>query len=274
MATKPLTYVVPIDFTSSTENALKFALEVASGHEAQLILLHIISDYKDRIGATQRLNELIRLNQHDKVTMEARVVTGKVLSDIGMIAESLDAQLIVMGTHGLSMLGKIFGSKALEVVKHSKVPLILLQEGSKFHEINSIAMTIDLSRESIQVVKAASSLSKLLNAKVTLIGQHYNDAIFMKKIDVNLRVANDYLLQHGVETKIELLSEVHFIENLIQYCKENNVDMIAATYYEETFSLFSTKLIDTLANNALKIPVLTFDGEDTSSGTPFGFITQ
>lgn len=274
MATKLTTYVVPIDFTSTTENALRFAIDITKGQQAQIILLHIISHYKERLPATQKLNELIGKYQHDSVHMEARTVTGSVLSDIGMIAESLDARLIIMGTHSVSILGKIFGSKALEVVKNSSVPMLLLQDGSTFSSVNHIAMTIDLSRESIQVVKAAGVFSKLFHSKVTLIGQHYADSIFMKKIDVNMKVANDYLQRNGIETEIVLLDESDFVNHLINYSKENGIDMIAATYYEETFHLFSNNLVQSLAQNELKLPVMTFDGEDTSTGAQFAFITQ
>ena len=274
MASKTITYVVPIDFTPTTENALKFTVDMVKGHDSRIVLLHIISDYRNRTESVIELEKLKSKYNQEKISMEVRGVTGKVLTDISLIAESVGAQLIVMGTHHVSLFGKIFGSTALDVVKKSQVPLLLLQEGSTYNEIDNIAVAVDLSKESVQVVKSAAEFGKLLNAKVTLVGQRHEDPIFMTKIDINLKIAKDYLANHGIDTEIVLLSEVHFVENLINYAKEHKIDMIAATYYEETFHIFSSKLIDSLSHNALQIPVLTFDGEDTYSGTSFGFITQ
>jgi nucleotide-binding universal stress UspA family protein len=274
MASKTTTYVVPIDFTSSTENALRFALDISKKQKANIILLHIISSPKERIVANQKLNELVEKYQTTENHIETRVVNGKVLTDIGMIAESVDAKLIVMGTHDVSILRKIFGSKALEVVKNSEVPMILIQEGSTFNSIKHLAMTIDLQRESIQVVKTAASIGKLFDSKVTLVGQQFSDSLLMKKIEINTKLANDYLIQNGLETDIVMLPESDFENALIAYCKDHAVDLLAATYYEETFRIFSSNLVNSLAQNSLKIPVMTFDGEDTSTGSQFGFITQ
>jgi nucleotide-binding universal stress UspA family protein len=274
MASKFTTYVVPIDFTSTTENALRFALDISQGQNAHIILLHIVSQPVERIAAQQQLHQMIEKYATPENHLEYRVVTGKVLSDIGIIAESIDAKLIVMGTHDITIMGKIFGSKALEVVKNSKVPLILIQDGSNASSIKHIAMTIDLQRESIQVVKTAATIGKLFRSKVTLVGQRFEDSLLQKKIEINTKIATDYLRQHGLETTISMLPESHFETELIQFCKENGVDLLAATYYEETFRLFSSNLVSSLSHNELKIPVMTFDGEDTSSGSQFGFITQ
>lgn len=274
MTATSLTYVVPIDFTSTTENALKFTLEMASNHQVKIVLLHIIDDHKQKALATQQMLKLIDENKNDKTELEFRIVTGKVLSDIGIIAESIGANLIVMGTHNATMFTKIFGSRALEVTKNSKIPLILLQEGASYGRIKTMALTIDLHRESTQVVKAALPICKLFDAELMLVGQRFDDESFMAKIQVNLRISHDYLLNNGVESEIVLLPEKRYTANLIQFCKEKHIDLLAVTYYEDNFRIFSDNLVHTLSQNHMKIPVLTFDGEDVASGSQFGFITQ
>ena len=91
---------------------------------------------------------------------------------------------------------------------------------------------------------------------------------------MNLRVAKSYLQDNGLSPEIHLLDSTNFEENLIEYCREVNADLLAATYYQDMFSIFSKNLVQSLAENELAIPVMTFDGEDTSSGSQFGFITQ
>ncbi|MDR0801515.1 universal stress protein [Fluviicola sp.] len=267
-------YLVPIDFTPVTENALVFALDAAKCNSGDIVLLHIISHAEERITAEKNLRDLAAKYQNQEVEISTRVVIGKVLRDIGLIAESIGVQLIIMGTHGISIWQKIFGSPALSVVSNSNVPIILTQKDTSFHKIKSIVMTVDLARESVQVIRYASRMAHIFNSKIYLVGKRYSDEIFMKKIEVNLKVANNYLQEHGLETNIQLLDENNFEKNLIEYCREVKANLLAATYYQDMFTIFSTSLIQSLVQNELSIPVMTFDGTDTSSGAQFGFITQ
>lgn len=273
MATKFL-YLVPIDFTPVTENALVFALDAAKYNQGEIVLLHIIAHAKERIAAEKSLRDLAAKYQNPEVVISTRVVIGKVLRDIGIIAESVGVQLIIMGTHSTSVWQKIFGSPALSVISNSNVPIILTQQDTSFHKIKSIVMTVDLARESVQVVQYASKVAQVFNSKMFLVGQRYSDEGFMQKIEVNLRVANGYLQEQGLPATIHLLDSSNFEKNLIEYCREVKADLLAATHYQDMFSIFSTNLIQSLAENELAIPVMTFDGEDTSSGAQFGFITQ
>jgi len=273
MATK-FHYLVPIDFTPVTENALVFALDAAKYNKGDIVLLHIISHSKERIAAEKNLHDLATKYQNPEVAISTRVVIGKVLRDIGIIAESIGVGLIIMGTHSTSVWQKIFGSPALSVISNSNVPIVLTQLDTSFHKIKSIVMTVDLAKESVQVVQYASKVAQVFNSKMFLVGQRYSDEGFMQKIEVNLRVANGYLKEQGLDAKIHLLDSSNFEKNLLEYCREVKADLLAATHYQDNFSIFSSNLVQSLAENELAIPVMTFDGEDTSSGAQFGFITQ
>ncbi len=274
MDTRSSLYIVPIDFTTETENAYEFALGIGKFHKSKVMLLHIIPNHIDRIGAEGKLKTLSDKHDPDGEHTLLKVIVGSVLKDIGVIAEALGASLIVMGTHGSSVLQKVFGSPALKVVSHSKVPIILVQKQTEFHGIKTIVMNIDLERESIQVVRYAAYLAKSFNSKVILVGKIQEDELLMRKISINMKLANDYLHEAGLDTAVHMIPQHDFETNLIDYCKEINADMLAVTYYQETFHLFSANLVQSLSENPLHIPVMTYDGEDTSIGSQFGFITQ
>jgi hypothetical protein len=92
MATKFL-YLVPIDFTPVTENALVFALDAAKYNKGEVVLLHIISHAKERISSEKNLRDLAAKYENPEVSISTRVVIGKVLRDIGIIADSIGVQL-------------------------------------------------------------------------------------------------------------------------------------------------------------------------------------
>ena len=267
-------YLVPIDFTPETENALVFAIDSVKYNKGGIVLLHIIQSPNERIAAELQLKELANKHRTPEVEIETRVVIGKVLKDMGVIADSLGVQAIIMGTHSTSIWQKVFGSPALSVISNSNVPIIMTQADTSFHKIKTIVMTIDLEKESVQVVKYAARVAKVFHSKVYVVGQHYTDETLKNKIDVNIRLVNDYLQQHELPSTVHLLNKNNFSKELLEYCEEVNADLLAVTYYKEDFHVFSTNLVQSLAENPLKIPVMTFDGEDTSSGAQFGFITQ
>lgn len=273
MATKN-SLLIPIDFTEVTEKALAFAVDMAKYHKTSIVLLHIISDPNDRIAAEQKLELLIKKYDNNEIEMDKRVVIGKVLTDIGVIADSIGVDLIIMGTHSTNIWQKIFGSPAMSVVSNSDVPIILIQKESEFSKIKNIVMTLDLAKESTQVVRYAAKIAKLFNSKIYLVAQKYNDELLMQKININLRLANNYLLEEGLNTEVELIEDTKYEKSLLDFCKTVNADLLATTYYQETFHMFSANLVQELSQNSLGLPVMTLNGEDTSLGTSFGFITQ
>lgn len=268
-------FLVPIDFTEVTEDAFVFALDVAKYHKSNIVLLHIISDPNDRVGAEQKLLQLITKHVKDSgVNVETRVVLGKVLKDIGVIADSIGVDLVIMGTHSTSMWQKIFGSPAMSVVSNSNVPIILTQKDTEFAKIKNIVMTINLAKESIQVVKYAAKIAKIFNSNLFLVAKKYNDELLMKKLKINLILTNDYLRDEGIKAEVELLDDSNFEKSLLNFCKKVDANLLAATYYPESFQMFTANLVQELAENELGIPVMTFYGEDSAIASNFGFITQ
>ena len=266
--------LVPIDFTDVTENALQFAIDLSNLHDSSIFLLHVVQNANQRKEAEKKLDDLIKKYQpKTNLEMEKRVVQGKVLTDIGMIADSLRVDLVVMGTHSTGVWSKIFGSPAMSVISNCEVPLILTHKDTEISKINTIVLTLDLVKESIQVVRYAAKIAQLFHAKIHLVAKKYEDEIFSRKMRVNLIIANDYLKENKLSTEVELLGEANYEQSLLNFCKTKGADLLAATYYQETFHLFSSNLVQQLAENNLGIPIMTLNGEETSLGTSFGFIT-
>lgn len=275
MATK-YNLLVPVDFTEVTEKAVEFALDMAKLHSGNIMLLHVITHPGEKTSANQQMNQLLAKFSTGigaGIEIETRIVTGKVLKDIGIIADSIGVDLIIMGTHSTSVWQKMVGSPALSVISNSNVPMILIQKNTEFSKIDTIVMTLDLVKESIQVVRSAAKMAKLFNSKIYLVAQKFSDELFMKKITANLHIVRSFLAENKLAASVELLESTQFEKSLLEFCKSVNADLLAATYYEETFHLFSSNLVQALAENELGLPIMTLNGEETSQATAFGFIT-
>ena len=167
----------------------------------------------------------------------------------------------------------MFGSKAVEVISDSKVPFIVIQKGTKFEPIRKIVMTIDLDKDSIQVVKTAANVCQYFNSELILIGGNHDDEVLRQKVNINMRIALSHLKEKNIKCSSELLERKNFTEELTAYCKNNNVDMLAATYYLDTFQILSEKFVQHLLNNDIGIPVLTIDAQAVSVGSQYSFMS-
>ena len=216
--------VVPIDFTESTENALVYALSMANTNSDELILLYIIDDFNEQSAKSkmETLKDKVLKGYPGKVTL--KILEGKINEQIGSFAEIVEATYIVMGIHKSSRLENLFGSKAIDVISKSKVPFIIVQNNTIYNGIKKIAMTIDLDKESIQVVKTASELASNFGAELILVAGDHTDSELKKKVTTNLRVAIDFLQKNNIKGSVKLLERKNFGDEFIQLCTDCNFD--------------------------------------------------
>ncbi len=267
---KPKLFLVPVDFTPASVSAIKFAVGLIQEPVDEVMLLHVVSDDQEMMSEGVKLGLFADEYIPSNVKYSTKVVIGKIAASIGQVAKVTHASLIVLGTHGKSGISKLFNSYAFQIVENSHTPFIIVQEETSFNAINRIILTIDTERESTQILRMAASLGKLFDAEIILVAATQKDSTFKAKSDRNILICRSYLNAHGVKHRIEMVDGKHFVENIFKLSKELEVDMIAATYYQQHIHIFTDSFVRTLANNDLHIPLLTMEHETTHSGGQFG----
>ncbi len=141
------TILVPCDFSEYSEHAFAWALGLAEGWGAKIVLLHVIPSFpSSRVfssdgkfmsdfsrmevelvaDAEKRLDDLVAKKETTLVTIETRVIMGDPFWQICQNAECEPADLIVMGSHGRTGLLHVFlGSVAERVVRHAACPVLV-----------------------------------------------------------------------------------------------------------------------------------------------------
>jgi nucleotide-binding universal stress UspA family protein len=134
-ATSKKRILVPIDFSDCSIEALRYAMRLAEPLRARLIVLHVVEVIlhyaaavdillEEQLDATRR-----RLSQ---LLEELRLGNARAIVQVGIpyrviveTAGRLDAELIVMGTHGRSGVSRFLaGSVAERVVRMAKCPVL------------------------------------------------------------------------------------------------------------------------------------------------------
>ncbi len=134
------TVVVPIDFSDSTQLALETAKECAEASE-NIHVLHVVwaIDSAPQFGtwnaddlavrqanASSKINELLKEN--DMLGAEIAILAGDPGQRIVEYTEQVNADLVVIPSHGYSGLRRLMlGSTAERVIRHTSCPAYVLR---------------------------------------------------------------------------------------------------------------------------------------------------
>ena len=139
--------LVPVDFSSYSQEALTYARELADLYGAGLQVLHTIEEptqpYFYTFGgglsaveqiealqekADEALDKLLEDSDGPEVPYEKFIATGRPATEIARFAEEHGSELVVIATHGLTGLERLLvGSTAEQVVRHAPCPVFTVK---------------------------------------------------------------------------------------------------------------------------------------------------
>lgn len=139
--------VLPTDFSEPTIAATQYAVTLAKRFGATLHLLHVIEDplmlapifesvplpprQSFETYAQDRLENWIAADDRDDLKLDLHWFHGHPFSRIIEFAADHRMDLIVMGTHGRSLISQaILGSVAEKVVRHATCPVMTVRSNS------------------------------------------------------------------------------------------------------------------------------------------------
>jgi nucleotide-binding universal stress UspA family protein len=134
------TILHPTDFSNYSDQAFRLACSLARDYGARLVVLHI-AEPPMAVGGEGMLIipqefdlEVIRARLQQlrpadpKIAVEHRMVQGDAATEILCLATKMKCDLIVMGTHGRTGLGRLLmGSVAELVVRKASCPVLTVK---------------------------------------------------------------------------------------------------------------------------------------------------
>jgi nucleotide-binding universal stress UspA family protein len=126
------------DYSSASQHALNYAASLARDRGATLIIAHVSELEQYPVGelfdeeprsSEAELNELKAVTVPDPaIRCEHRLLHGGVAAEIVRLAKEEDVELIVMGAHGRSALGRVLmGGVASEVIRNAHCAVLALR---------------------------------------------------------------------------------------------------------------------------------------------------
>ena len=262
--------LVPIGFTDQSLVALQQAVIVAKRTNSELFLLSVVemptalqkifSDYEEKQKHfKEKLREnLIELSSNyceGVSNVKCLVSSGKIYEEITVIAESLGASLIIMGTDGTpkDIKKKFIGSNANKVVRSAPCPVITIKGKSIKNTCNMIALPLDLNKETREKVTNAIQFARLFNSEVRAFSVSFSDDddSVKNKLNSTLSQVSKFITSKGIKCSTDLLeisSSAIFSSSIVKYTEDINADLIMImTKGEENLDL------NFLGSNARKL---------------------
>ena len=257
-------YLVPHDFSPVSESATRLALDLAEANDGSVYLLHIVGKDSEKADARKKFADMIEeMSPEDQKRATSKVIVGDLFEDTGKAGDILKASLIVMGTHGAQGMQKFFGSRAVKMISNASSPFLITQGKKEVEKIKTIVMPFNFSKESIQITTFASAMAKKFKAKIHLVGFHDSDKWLANKMQSNQLVVRRHLTEAGIEHEIvNLPGNGSYEEELMNYSKSVDADVIAAAYFKEGILPSPNSFIQMMIENEQQIPLLTVNSAE------------
>jgi nucleotide-binding universal stress UspA family protein len=223
--------IVPWDFTPVAENALAHAVKIGRMVGNDICLLHIVEpEIKPKTAGEKKalMNHLAKENStRYNINISAQISKGSIFASIAEFVNSQDANLVVMGTHGMVGMQKLTGSWALKVIVKSKVPFIVVQDPPSENErYHNIVFPLDFRIETKEKVGMAIFMGKYFDSKIHLLRTTTTDKSLTRKTNINLNFAIKYLIQNNIDYEIHEIPRGKFAQQTIDFANTINADLI------------------------------------------------
>ncbi|MFD1587401.1 universal stress protein [Halorientalis brevis] len=275
----------PTDGSEAAADVFEFAQQIALEHDATLTVLNVADTNRDSV--TQISGEVIDAletegeqivqeladDANPRVSIRTDVVQGEPRQTIVEYGERIDADLIVMPTHGRRGLERVLlGSVTERVVSTATVPVLAVNpgdDGAPSYPCDDVLVPTDGSEGATRALRTGVDLAKATGATLHVLTVVETASL---GFDARSMLKDEELESNATETITEAtdvaeasLDDVRSsirhgrpYREIRAYVDDNDVDLIAMGTHGRTD--FSRYLLGSVANKLLRsspVPVLT-----------------
>jgi nucleotide-binding universal stress UspA family protein len=269
--------LIPLDFSETSLLALEHGAHMASLFKADILLLHVVkpswtifsienpplpidaledqSEY-----ALEKLGELAKqIRDEHVVSVETLCETGRVCPVILSAAKKHKADLIVMGTHGISGFEERFiGSNAYKVVTDSSCPVMTIQKHTERKGFRNIVLPIDNSFYTRQKVNHAIEMAEHYGSRIHILGLlNSDDETEMNKLKIKIEQVEELFDKRKILYSETIKKGVNYAKLTIEHAEKLGADliMIMTEWEEDITGIFIGPFARQIVNHS-KIPVM------------------
>ena len=263
--------LVPTDFSTRAENALKVAAQIARKNNCEIHLLHMLeipSQMNDAITGGAAIPEIMLFLQKAKETMqfikeknylkELTVIDfiqlEKASHGILSFINKEEIDLVIMGSNGVSGIEElILGSNTEKVVRLSPAPVIVIKEEINNFNPKNIVFASDFSEEIRKPFQKILDFANSFDAKLNLVTVCTPNSF--KTTAIANKIAKKFISEFEIKNySFNIYNDVNIEKGIIHFAKDINADLISLCTHGRTglSHFFTGSISEDLANHASK----------------------
>lgn len=272
--------IVPVDFSEYSENALQTAAFFAKQTNAEIVVVHmlelsnaIISQSESYIQ--QEMLFYLELSKNkltgflDKEYLTGLTVTPivkhfKIFSELDQLAREEKADLIVMGSKGVSGIKEMFiGSNTEKVIRYAHIPVLVVKEKPITKNIKKALFACDFSDDDVIPYKNAKKLFKSLDASLKVVYVTTPTSNFKSTQEIEKRMKRFFeQTEEDIDKelkKVSVISDYSVEKGVFYQAEKTKADvLVVATHGRKGIShFFEGSVSEDIANHS-KLPVMSF----------------
>jgi len=222
------TILVTWDFTEVSEHALQHAVRIAKIVGNEISLIHIVKNEKESATAIKKMDE-VAVDSEIRHGIKPSVIVkeGSIFTTISEVASEIEANMVIMGTHGIKGMQKLTGSWALKVIAGSMVPFVVVQSPPNESPFNKIVVPINFRVENKEQIPWVIYLAKYYRSEILFFKDNAADEHLRSKTLRNLQFARKMLGQYNINFQIiESTYKEKFADATISFARDQKADLI------------------------------------------------
>ncbi len=260
----------PTDFSTTSENAFRYALHIAHRFDACIETMHAytvpVAVATPEVLFTDMAANVIQIEQEDynfnirrmhdialeeglmNVQVSHNLESGYPVEEILKMRKRGNFDMIIMGTEGAEGLGRwLQGSHAASVVGKSECPVLVIPSEAKYQPIEKIAYATDFEYLDNEVIDDLLQWVIKFNAELHFVHVNYRREKITLDQYSNMedirKMAKDY-----PNIKFKILHDDSIVDELEGYVDDNNVDMLIMVthrlpFFQRLFKPSLTKMM-------------------------------
>lgn len=241
--------LVPTDFSDEAKTALDFAVQLADKSNGSVYILHVLELPSSSLSIVgdlyagsaaldqvynSKLVEVLKENMDDQVrfaknhgiTVQNSIEYGNVYRKIEDVSKEINADLIVMGTKGVSGWQEVLvGSNAEKIIRRSKIPVLTIKHPLKLDQLKNMVFAIgETTDRSVAFVK---EFQKLVNATCHLL-KVFRPVKMDSKIESAKTEVSEFAESTGFTDYTTNVVEAPWVEEgILEFVEGKSYDLIA-----------------------------------------------
>lgn len=273
--------LVPTDFSSQAENALKVAAQMAKRYDGEIFLLHMLELPMQLVQpvsgsavasqnnlpealffmklAKKRFKEFMSKPYLKNVKVHETVEFHQAFEGIMEISQAHDCDLIIMGSHGSQGFQEMFiGSNTEKVVRNSNIPVLVIKNEHENFHVEDFVFATDCHPENKHTLLKAKEFAEKLEARLHLV--YINTANNFKTSKESQECLQDFAGDAELQKHtLNMYNDVSVEKGILNFASGINAGLIGISTHgrKGLAHFFNGSISEDLVNHANR-PVVTF----------------